>query len=148
MLWCWAINHMYSMNCVIHPSRNSFNSSLRTRVWDKTRVLSCQVKGLVFWTTSKCVATKTPFKSKIKWKEHTLGEGKQSTSKSIPRLELIEGISSTYTISRRWKIKKSTSSIIPKEGTHNIPTMETPYKNKCNPLKKKKHHMFNWKWFI
>jgi hypothetical protein len=26
--------------------------------------------------------------------------------------------------------------------------METPYKNKCNPLKKKKHHMFNWKWFI
>jgi hypothetical protein len=67
-----------------------------------------------------CFATKTPFKSKIKWKEFTFSEGKQSIGKSIPRLELVEGISLTYNIFRRWKIKNSTSSIIPKEGTHNI----------------------------
>ncbi len=133
MLWCWAINHMYLMNCVIHLSRNSFNSSFRTRVWDETGAFSCWVKGLVFWTTSKCVATKTPFKSKIKWKELTFGEGKQSVGTSMPRLELVAGISSTYNIFRRWKIKNSASSIIPKEGTNNIWTMQTPYKNKCNP---------------
>jgi hypothetical protein len=27
----------------------------------------------------------------------------------------------TFNIFRRWKIENSTSSIIPKEGTHNIP---------------------------
>jgi hypothetical protein len=63
---------------------------------------------------------KNSFKSKIKWKEFTFSEDKQSIGKSIPRLELVEGISSTYNIFRRWKIKNSTSSIIPKEGTHNI----------------------------
>jgi len=87
----------------------------------------------------KCVATKTPFKSKIKWKEFTFGEGKQSIDKSIPRLQLVEGISSIYNIFQRWKIKNSTSSIIPKEGTHNIRTMETP--TKTNAIHEKKHNI-------
>jgi hypothetical protein len=73
---------------------------------------------------------------KVKWNEFTFGEGKHNIGKSIPRFELVEGISLTYNIFRRWKIENSTSFIIPKEGTHSVPTMETPYKNKCNPSKR------------
>jgi len=73
---------------------------------------------------SKCVVSKTPFKSKIIWKGLTL----RNISKYIPTRK-IEGISSKDGIFKRRGTKSTTCFSIPKEGAHGILTMERPYKN-------------------
>jgi hypothetical protein len=60
---------------------------------------------------SKCVTTRTSFKSKVIWKELI----SRNISKYIPTLE-IEGISSKDGKFKRWGAKNATCFSIPKEG--------------------------------
>jgi len=72
---------------------------------------------------SKCIATRTPFKSKVIWKG--------LTSRNISKYEHLK-LKASHTkngIFKRWGTKKATCFSIPKESAHGILIMERPYEN-------------------
>lgn len=61
MLCRWAMDHIYTSNCIKHLSRKSFNPGFKQKVRNGTGLFPCLVGGLEL----NFIANRTPFKSKI-----------------------------------------------------------------------------------